>query len=495
LADIAVGPTNRNRYQRPKPVNEGVFDMQITETSVEGLKRQYKVVLGAAELATRLDGELANLQKRANIPGFRPGKVPQQHLRRVYGKSVMADVVQNAVNEVNRKIVDDNGLKLAMEPAVNFPQEQAKIEAAMEAKGDLEYTVAVETLPRIELADHSDIAVVKQVAVVPDADVDAAIARMAEPSRAYSAKDGKAATGDRLTIDFVGSIDGVAFDGGKGEGVQVVIGAGGFIPGFEEQLIGMKAGETKTLDVTFPENYAAANLAGKAASFATTATAVESPGELKIDDELAKNYGMEDLSKLKDAVRTSMTGELEGAARRKMKRQLLDALDAKYGFDLPPTLLEQEFNAIWANVNQEMTAAKRSFADEDTTEEAARADYQKIAARRVRLGLVLAEIGEKAAVQITDDEMSRGLVARARQFPGQEKEVWEYYRKNPQALAEIRAPLFEEKVVDHLLTQVKITETTVTKEQLLTEEGDETVPSADEKPKKTTKARKAKDAE
>ncbi|MGL5113711.1 MAG: trigger factor [Beijerinckiaceae bacterium] len=469
--------------------------MQITETSVEGLKRHYKVVLGAAELATRLDGELASLQKKANIPGFRPGKVPQHHLRRVYGKSVMADVVQNAVTEANRKIVDDNGLKLAMEPAVSFPQEQDKIEAMMEAKGDLEYTVAVETLPKIELADHSDIALVKQVAEVPDTDVDAAIARMAEPSRAWSAKEGAAATGDRLTIDFVGSIDEVEFDGGKGEGIQVTIGAGGFIPGFEEQLVGMTAGETKTLDVTFPENYGAAHLAAKAAKFATTATLIEAPGELTINDELAKQYGMEDLDRLKDAVKTSMSGEFEGAARRKMKRQLLDALDGKYGFELPPTLLEQEFNAIWTNVNQEMATANRSFADEDTTEEAARADYQKIAARRVRLGLVLAEIGEKAAVQITDEEMSRGLVARARQFPGQEKEVWEYYRKNPQAMAEIRAPLFEEKVVDHLLTQVKITETTVTKEQLLTEDGDDAEAAADAKPKKAAKAKKAKDAE
>jgi trigger factor len=435
------------------------------------------------------------------LPGFRPGKVPQHHLKRVYGKSVMADVVQNVVNEVNRKIVDDNGLKLAFEPAINFPQEQETIEEVMSARGDLEYTVALEVLPKFEVADHSDITLEKQVADVPEADVLGAIERMAEPSRPFTDKGAKAKAdkGDRVTVDFVGRIDGVEFDGGKGEGIQVVLGSNTFIPGFEDQVAGMKIDETKLVKVAFPDNYQAAHLAGKAAEFDVTAKVIEAAGDLKIDDELAKQYGMEDLAKLKDAVKASISSEFEGAARRKMKRKLLDALDAKYDFDLPPTLLDQEFTSIWNNVTAEMKAAGKSFEDEDTTEDAARVDYQKIATRRVRLGLVLAEIGEKAAVQVTDDEVSQGLVARARQYPGQEKAVWDYYRKNPQALAEVRAPIFEEKVVDHILTQVKLVETSVSKDVLMGDDEDEAEGAAKaEKPKKEAAkapAKKAKKAE
>ncbi len=470
--------------------------MQITQTEATGLKREFKVVLAAADLLTRMEGELATLGQRAKIPGFRPGKVPKEHLRRMYGKSVMSDVVNNAVTEANRKIVDEHGLKLAMEPNVQFPQAREKIDAAMEAKGDLEYTIALEVLPVIEVVDHSDITLSKQVVDVAETEIDAAIARMAEPMRPFTAKGdkAKAETGDRVSVDFVGRIDGTEFDGGKGQDIQVVIGSNTFIPGFEEQLIGIKTGEAKLVKVSFPANYAAAQLAGQAAEFDVTAKVIEAPGELVIDEALAKQYGMEDLAKLKDAVKSSIASEYTSAARRKMKRQLLDALDVKYGFDLPPTLLDQEFTAIWNNVGMEMKAAGKSFEDEGTTEEAAKADYQKIAARRVRLGLLLAEIGEKAGVQVTDDEVSQGLVQRARQFPGQEKEVWEYYRKNPQALAEVRAPIFEEKVVDHILGQVKITEVPVTKEALLAEDGDDAPATEADKPKKAA-AKKAKKSE
>jgi trigger factor len=471
--------------------------MQITETLSEGLKRQYKVVVPATDLARRLEDEMVSLQKRANIPGFRPGKVPQQHLKRLYGKSAMADVLQNAVNEVNQKIVADNQLKLAFEPAVNFPQEQEKIEAVMEAKSDLEYTVALEVLPKIEIADHSDISLEKQVVEVPAADVDAEITRMAEPSRPFTDKgaNAKAEAGDRVTVDFVGRIGGTEFEGGKGEDIQVVLGSNTFIPGFEDQLSGIKPGDKKLVKVTFPTNYQAPALAGQDAEFDVTAKAVEAPGEMKIDDELAKMYGMESLDKLKDAVKDSIGRSYAQASRQKMKRKLLDALDAKYGFDLPPTLIDQEFNAIWNNVTAEMKAASKSFEDEGTSEEAARADYLKIAQRRVRLGLVLAEVGEQAKVQVTDDEVAQGLVQRARQFPGQEKAVWDYYKKNPQALAEVRAPIFEEKVVDHLLTQVKLVEKTVTAEALMMDDDE---PAADgEKAEKAKKpaAKKAKKAE
>lgn len=469
--------------------------MNVTETLSQGLKREFQVVLNAADLKTRLDDGLQGLQGKAKINGFRPGKVPVGHLRRLYGRSVMADVLQNAVNEANQKIVADNGLKLAFEPQIKFPENKDEIEAAMEAKGDLAFTVALEVLPKIELADLSDVSLKKPVAEVPDADVDAALERMAGQNRSYSNKGekAKAVTGDRLIISFVGTLEGKPFDGGTGEGIPLDLGAGQFIPGFEDQLEGAKAGETRTVKVTFPENYTAEQLAGKPAEFEVTVTEVQAPEPVKIDDELAKGFGMDSLDALKTAIREQIGRDFGAQSRRKLKKSLLDALDAKYAFELPPTLVDQEFASVWSHVEVDMKEAKKSFEDEGTTEEAAKADYRKIAERRVRLGLVLAEIGEQAKVQISDDEVTQALVERARQFPGQEKQVWEFYRKNPQALAEIRAPIFEEKVVDHLLEQVKIEDEAVSREALYADDESESE-TAEAKPKKAAKKAKKADA-
>lgn len=468
--------------------------MNVTETLSQGLKREFQVVLNATDLKTRLDDGLQGLQGKARINGFRPGKVPVEHLRRLYGRSVMADVVQNAVNEANQKIVADHGLKLAFEPQIKFPENKDEIEAAMEAKGDLAFTVALEVLPKIELADISDVSLSKPVAEVPDSDVDAALERMAGQNRSFSDKGAgaTAVSGDRLMISFVGTLEGQPFDGGTGEGIPLDLGAGQFIPGFEEQLEGAKAGETRTVKVTFPENYTATHLAGKPAEFEVTVTEVQAPEPVKIDEELAKSFGMESLDALKSAIREQIGRDFAAQSRRKLKKSLLDALDGKYTFELPPTLVEQEFASVWSHVEADMKDAKKSFEDEGTTEDAARADYRKIAERRVRLGLVLAEIGEQAKVQISDDEVTQALVERARQFPGQEKQVWEFYRKNPQALAEIRAPIFEEKVVDHLLTQIKIEDQTVSREALYADD-DAEVAASEEKPKKA--AKKAKKVE
>lgn len=468
--------------------------MNVTETLSQGLKREFQVVLNAADLKARLDDGLQGLQGKARINGFRPGKVPVGHLRRLYGRSVMADVMQNAVNEANQKIVADNGLKLAFEPQIKFPEDKDEIEAAMEAKGDLAFTVALEVLPKIELADLSDVSLTRPVAEVPDADVEAALERMAGQNRSFSNKgeNARAAAGDRILISFVGTLEGKPFDGGTGEGIPLDLGAGQFIPGFEDQLDGAVAGETRTVKVTFPENYTATHLAGKPAEFAVTVTEVQSPEPVRIDEELAKGFGMESLDALKSAVRQQIGRDFGQQSRRKLKKSLLDALDAKYAFELPPTLVEQEFASVWSQVEADMKEAKKSFEDEDTTEDEARAEYRRIAERRVRLGLVLAEIGEQAKVQISDDEVTQALVERARQFPGQEKEVWEFYRKNPQALAEIRAPIFEEKVVDHLLGQVKVADSSVSREALYADE-DADAEAGEAKPKKA--ARKAKKAE
>jgi len=280
----------------------------------------------------------------------------------------------------------------------------------------------------------------------------------------------RSAASVRSEREHGGRIDGEEFQGGKGDGQQVELGSGSFIPGFEDQMVGAKAGEQRVVKVSFPENYQAAHLAGKPAEFDVTVTEVQAAGELKIDDDLAKGFGMESLEKLRDAVRGAIQRDFDTQARRKVKKELLDALDAKYTFDLPQTLVEQEFAGVWQQVEQDLKAGGRTFADEGTTEEEARADYRKIAERRVRLGLVLAQIGEKTDIKVSDDEVTQALVERVRQYPGQEQQVWDFYRKNPQALAEIRAPLFEEKVVDQILSQVKVVDEPVSKEVLFSDE-------------------------
>jgi trigger factor len=464
--------------------------MQVTNTLSEGLKREFNVVLAAQDLAERLTTELVSMKDKVRINGFRPGKVPLEHLRRMYGRQVMGDVVQNLVNETNRKLIEENGIKLAVEPKIVFPEDQTVIEAAIAGTGGLEFQIQLEILPKIDIKDFSGIALNRQVASVEEKSVDETLAGMAAQSRPFSPrKEGKKAkTGDRVTIDFVGMIDGVPFEGGTGTDVPVEIGSGQFIPGFEEQLVGVVAGETLIIKATFPVEYQAAHLAGKDATFNTTVKIVEEPGEAVIDDDFAKNFGMESLEKMKDAIRANVAREYEVVARRKTKRELLDALDAQYEFDLPPSLVEQEFNGIWSQVTNDLQQAGKSFADEDTTEEAAREEYLGIAKRRVRLGLVLGEIGETAKVVVTEEEISQGVMERARQFPGQEKMVWDFYRQNPQAIAEIRAPLFEEKVVDYILAGAKITDHTVSADVLLKEDdADNSKPKSKAKAKKSAK--------
>lgn len=446
--------------------------MQVTETQAEGLKRAYRVVLPASELGAKADTRLIELKDRVQLKGFRPGKVPMAHLKRMYGKSVMAEVIEQAVTEANGKIVEENGLRLALQPRVELPQDEAEVRGVIEGGADLTYTVELEVLPKIELGNFKDISITRPVVEVTDAEVDETLNRLADANRPYEAKDGAAAKGDRVTVDFVGSIDGVEFEGGKGEDIPVVLGSNSFIPGFEEQLEGISAGEQRTLKVTFPEAYAARELAGKDASFEVTAKTVEAPGAFTLDDEFAKSLGQESLEKLKEQVRARIVQEHSGVSRQKVKRALLDALDELHKFDVPPTLVSQEFDGVWSQVQQDLDAQKRTFADEGTTEDEARADYQKIAERRVRLGLVLAEIGERNNIQVTDDEVTRAVVERARQFPGQEQQVWDYYRRTPQALASVRAPLFEEKVVDFLLELANVTDQSVTRDELYKEDED-----------------------
>jgi trigger factor len=425
-------------------------------------------VVPATDLASKADERLVELKDRVRLNGFRPGKVPVAHLKKVYGRAVMAETIEAAVREANAQIVTDRGFKLVREPQVTMPEEKGAVDEMIDGKSDLAYTVALEIMPPIELADFKGIAVERVTAEVTDTEVEEAVNRIAEQSRPYEPRPegDKAEKGDRVVIDFTGKLDGAPFEGGTGGDVGINIGSNTFIPGFEDQLVGIAAGEQRTINVTFPQLYPNEKLAGKAAEFDVTAKSVETPKPVAIDDEFAKSLGMESLAKLKEMVKERIGREHGAMSRQKIKRKLLDELDARHKFTPPPSLVEDEFNNVWKTVLDDLAAQKRTFADENTTEEKAKEEYRAIAERRVRLGLVIAEIGERNSIKVTDEEVTRAVMDRARQAPGHEQQVWEFYRNNPNALASLRAPIFEDKVIDYILELAKMTEKQVSREDL-----------------------------
>jgi len=442
----------------------------VTETSAAGLKREFRVVVPATDLEARVNERLDDLKGRVQLRGFRPGKVPVAHLRRLYGKAAMAEVIEAAVREANSKIVTDHGFKLALEPKVVLPSEEGAVEGVIAGKSDLAYTVEIEILPPITLADFKTIKLTRLTAEVTDAEIDQTLQRIAEQNRPFIAKSEGAEKGDRVILSFQGTIEGKPFEGGAAEDVPMVLGASQFIPGFEDHLMGLKAGESRTFDVKFPDNYPAKAVAGKDATFAVTAKAVEAPGSATIDDNFAKTLGLESLAKLRDAIKDRTQHEHAAASRQKLKRALLDQLDERHKFEPPPSLVEQEFNNVWASIEKDLKDQGRSFADEGTTEEKARAEYRAIAERRVRLGLVIAEIGERNNIKVTEEQLNAAVVEQLRRLPGREQEVWDYYRKNPAALAALRAPLFEDKVVDFLIELAEVTEKPVSRDELFKED-------------------------
>ena len=444
--------------------------MQVTETAAAGLKREYRVVVPATDLEARVNERLDDLKGRVQLRGFRPGKVPVEHLKRLYGKAAMAEVIDAAVREANSKIVTDHGFKLATQPKVVLPSEEAAVERVIAGQSDLAYTVEMEILPPIALTDFKTIKLERLLAPVTDAEVDQAVEVIAEQNRPFTPKAESAGKGDRVRVSFKGTIAGEPFEGGSAEDVPLQLGSGQFIPGFEDHLIGAKASESRTFDVKFPQDYPAKALAGKDAAFAVTVKSVEAPGAVTIDDEFAKTLGMDSLAKLKDAVKDRIQREHAAASRQKLKRALLDQLDERHKFEPPPSLVEQEFNSVWSALENDLKRQGRSFADEGTTEEAARAEYRAIAERRVRLGLVIAEIGEKNNIKVADEQLTAAVVEQARQLPGREQQVWDYYRKNPEALAALRAPLFEDKVVNFLTELAQVTEKPVSREELFKED-------------------------
>jgi len=419
-----------------------VRKMQVIETLAEGLKRELKVVIPAADMKARLDERLVDAKDKVRINGFRPGKVP--------------------VREKPSEILSSRGEKSATQPAISMTEDEQEAEKILSAESDFEFTVAYEIIPAIELKANDGIKVTREVVEVTEDEINEQILKIAESARTYETKKGKAAEGDRVTMNYLGKVDGVAFDGGAAEDAELVLGSGRFIPGFEDQLVGVKAGDEKTITVTFPADYPAANLAGKEANFDITVKEVAAAAPVEINE--------------------------------KVKRQILDQLDEMYKFDTPAGLVDAEFDNIWRQIYTDLAQSGKTFADEDTTEEEAREEYRKLAERRVRLGLVLSEIGEKAGVEVTEEEMQRALFQQLQQFPGQQKEILDFFRNTPGASASLRAPIFEEKVIDKLLTEISVTDKTVSKEELLADDGEEATETKKKAPAKKKAAAKADDA-
>jgi trigger factor len=439
--------------------------MQITETVSEGLRREFKIVIGAADLDARLTGRIEEMKPQVHLKGFRPGKAPVSFLKKSYGKSIMGEIVEAMVSESSQKAISDNALKPAFQPRVELVSEMTQV---VDGKSDLEFTVKVDLMPDFDLVDVSKLKVEKLIADVTDTEVEEAVKKLAEQARTYSPRsEGEAAEkDDALLIDFVGRVDGNEFTGGKAEDFNLVLGSGQLIPGFEDQLIGTKTGDAREVNVTFPADYPDANLAGKDAVFAVTVKNVKRPDPLEMDNALAGKLGLDSIGTLKDRVREQLKADFSRASRLHLKRRVLDALDEAHSFSLPPTMVESEFESIWRAVQAELQREGKTAEDEGKSEDELKKEYHDIAERRVRLGLVLARIGEQNGISIANDEVQRALMARARQFPGQEQQVFNFYANNQQALAEIRAPLFEDKVVDFIAELADVTERRVDRETL-----------------------------
>jgi len=448
----------------------GDIIMQIKELEAEGLSKTFSVTVPKEDLAEKLEAKIKEMQPQVSLKGFRPGKVPASHIRKMFGQSIMNDIVQDVVNESSQKAINDNKIRPAGQPKIDL---RANGEEVTKGEADLEYQMTVESIPDFEPIDPEKLKFTRLVHEADQKDIDERLNELASSQKTYKkkAKTAKAKKDDAVLIDFVGTVDGEAFEGGAMEGHQLVLGSGTFIPGFEDQLIGAKAGDELDVKVTFPDPYQSEDLAGKDAVFATKVIEVQGAKDSEIDDEFAKKFGLESADALKDAVKEQYTNELDGQSRLRLKRAILDELDKKHKFDLPPNMVEAEFNNIWTQVQAEKEAGNLDEEDAKKTDKQLEKDYRKIAQRRVRLGLVLAEMGQKHEIQITNEELQQAMVAEARQYPGQEQQVIEFYQKNPQAIAQLRAPIYEEKVVDLIVEKAKMTDKKVDKDTLFEEDG------------------------
>ena len=467
--------------------------MQIVETTNEGLKRAYTVTIPASEITARIEGEVKRMAPQMKMPGFRPGKVPANLVKKMHGPALHQEALQTSIKEAMDKLVIENALRPAMQPDVSLGE-------GYEEGKDAELSVSLEVLPKIEAPSIEGLKLEKLIVPVGDEAVDEQMNNFASQQKSYETVEDRAAQdGDQVICDFVGKLNGEEFEGGKAEGQAIVIGSGRLIPGFEEQLIGAKAGEERTITVTFPEDYGAENLAGQEATFDITVHEVKVPGETKIDDDFAKQLGLESLEQLRGLLKGQIEQETAGLTRTQMKRQLLDQLAAGHDFEVPPTMVEAEFDQIWQQLEQE--AAREEDPEAARAEiEAEKEDYRKIAERRVRLGLLLSEIGQSNGVDVTAQEMQMLLQQAAQQYRPEDRQRFaEYIRNDPMAAAQLRAPLYEDKVVDFLIEKAEVTEREVTREELqaaIEADADGVTDGAksEDKPKKAA-AKKAKKSE
>lgn len=435
--------------------------MQVIETNAEGLRREFKVVIPASDFQSRLETRLHEVGRSVRVPGFRPGKVPISLLKQRYGQSVMGEILERAVNDSSSKLMSERGLRPAGAP---------KIEIVSFAEGnDLEYSLAVELIPDITPMDFGQLQLERMVAEVPDSEVEAALERLAARRRRTRPIEAPrpAEKGDVLVLDYVGRIDGKEFAGGSATEQYVELGAAGLLPGFEEQLAGSRAGDHMNVKVTFPGQHPNAELAGKEAVFDVTVREHREPEAVSVDDSLAKDLGAENLDALRRTVRERIQSEYAALGRGRLKRQLLDKLAAAHEFTLPAAMVDAEFEAIWRQIEADRKEGRLDPEDQGKSEEDLKAEYRGIAARRVKLGLLLSEVGRLNNIQVSNEEVGRAIMTEARRYPGQERKVAEFYQKTPQALAQLRAPLYEDKVVDFILELARISERTVSSEELM----------------------------
>ena len=463
--------------------------MNVTETLTEGLKREFKVVIAADDIDLKINERLSELAPTLRLPGFRPGKVPAQLVKKRFGQSVLGEVLEKSVNDSSQKTLDDRGLRPALQPSIEV--------TSFEEGKDLEFSLTVELMPEIDPIDFSAISLEKLVAVPGDKEINESLEKLSEQHKGSEPIKSKRASkiGDIVVIDFKGSVKGEPFDGGSGEGHQLELGSNQFIPGFEEQLVGKKAGSSVKVKVTFPEPYSQPNLAGQDAIFDTKLIEIREPSPVEINDEFAKLFGLEDLTALKDALKGQLEQELSQASRAQLKRKLLDMLEEGKTFDVPKGMADQEYESICRAINQPAAEQVQEEPQEQTPSDAAlsdedKAEYRKIAERRVRLGLLLQEVGRLNNIEVTEEEVKGALFKEVSRYPGQEQQIMELYQKNPEAMASIRAPIFEDKIVDFITEMATVTEKTVSPEQLMSPP-EEAIDQPPEKPKKKP-AKKAK---
>lgn len=442
--------------------------MQVTETNAEGLRRELKIVIDARDLTDRMAARLDRLSSTMQMPGFRRGRVPKTLLKQRYGKALMGEVLEETVSTSSQAAIAERSLRLASQPRV-------EIKEFNEGK-DLEYTLAFEVMPEFDVGDLAKLQIERLVAEPGDKDIGDAIDRLTSAQRKFGpAADGyEAKKGDLLTMDFVGTVDGVEFEGGKAEGARVELGQNQFIPGFEAQLIGAKVNEPRTLTVTFPSDYSVRFLAGREATFSVTVKTIAIPEDAKMDDDLAKALGLENVDAVRAAVKEQLAKDFGAVSRRRMKRAVLDKLADMHGFDVPPGLVEAEFGAIWGEVDAARKRGQHEPGDENKSEDELKEQYRTLATRRVRLGLVLAEVGRRNNIAVSSEEIERSISQQAMRFPGQEKSIYAYFRNNPQAVETLRGPILEDKVIDFIIEMAKVTDRTVTTEDLM-DESDEAI--------------------